>query len=160
MKLWSCPLMLSCIIFSSYKLTIKAMTTYVSSYSLMIIKVFVVCMCFMYSKLLRNELCSSLTSHLITPSKNSVIVCVDMTHTGSLLLHLSIWTIPSLRDLSSYLTVCSPFVTAFIDIDAFLRRIIRVKSRHIILNWLQDISYWEVRIQWSEILHVVNDGDN
>lgn len=44
------------------------------------------------------------------------------THTGLLLLPLSIRTIPSLKVLSSNFTVCSPTVSAFIDMDAFLRR--------------------------------------
>lgn len=45
----------------------------------------------------------------------------EATHTGSLLLPFSIRTMFSLRTLSSNFTVFSPAVSAFMDMDAFLK---------------------------------------
>lgn len=55
-------------------------------------------------------------------SRCSSCVLWNDTHTGLLLLPLSMWTIPSINALSSNFTVCSPIVSAFIDMDAFLRQ--------------------------------------
>lgn len=45
----------------------------------------------------------------------------EATHTGSLLLPFSMRTMFSLRTLSSNFTVFSPAVSAFMDMDAFLK---------------------------------------
>lgn len=90
----------------------------------------------------------------IVQSGCSSCVLWNDTHTGLLLSPLSMWTIPSISALSSNFTVCSPIVSAFIDMDAFLRQKEAFNMQKTETHWTNGNALTDLRSVQRKVMYI------